>query len=140
MSTVTDPPVESFRLSQLINDTRYRSITFQFIALILLIFAMAYLGWNLVQNLAAAGLNISYDFLGEPAGYDINQTLIDYNSQSTHWRASMVGVLNTLLVAVMGCIMATIVGVFVGVLRLSPNWLIRKLMSVYVEIFRNVPV
>ena len=95
MSTVTDPPVESFRLSQLINDTRYRSITFQFIALILLIFAMAYLGWNLVQNLAAAGL-------GEPAGYDINQTLIDYNSQSTHWRASMVGVLNTLLVAVMG--------------------------------------
>ncbi|WP_323763693.1 ABC transporter permease subunit [Marinovum sp.] len=140
MSTVTDPPAESFRLSQLINDTRYRSITFQFIALILLIFAMAYLGLNLVQNLAAAGLNISYDFLGEPAGYDINQTLIDYNSQSSHWRAAMVGVLNTLLVAIMGCIMATIVGVFVGVLRLSPNWLIRKLMSVYVEIFRNVPV
>lgn len=91
MSTVTDPPAESFRLSQLINDTRYRSITFQFIALILLIFAMGYLGWNLVQNLAAAGLNISYGFLGEPAGYDINQTLIDYNSQSSHWRASMVG-------------------------------------------------
>lgn len=140
MSTLSDPPAESFRLSQLINDTRYRSITFQFLALILMVFAMAYLGWNLVQNLAAAGLNISYDFLGEPAGYDINQTLIDYDSRSSHWRAAMVGVLNTLLVAVLGCIMATILGVFVGVLRLSPNWLVRKLMSIYVEIFRNVPV
>ncbi|MDO6728500.1 ABC transporter permease subunit [Marinovum sp. 2_MG-2023] len=140
MSSLSDPPAESFRLSQLINDTRYRSITFQFIALILLIVAMAYLGLNLVQNLTAAGLNISYGFLGEPSGYDINQTLVEYTSQSTHWRAAVVGVLNTLLVAVLGCIMATIIGVFVGVLRLSNNWLVRKLMSIYVEIFRNVPV
>lgn len=140
MSTLSDPPAESFRLSQLINDTRYRSITFQFIALILLIGAMAYLGLNLVQNLAAAGLNISYAFLGEQAGYDINQTLVEYTSQSSHWRAAVVGVLNTLLVAVVGCFLATVIGVIVGVLRLSHNWLVRKLMSIYVEIFRNVPV
>ncbi len=124
----------------LINDTRYRSYTFQFVALILLIMAFAYLGHNLLANLRAAGLNISYNFLGEPAGYDINQTLIPYTSQSTHWQASMVGVLNTLLVAFLGCIMATIIGVFVGVMRLSDNWLVRQLMSIYVEIFRNVPV
>jgi general L-amino acid transport system permease protein len=124
----------------LINDTRYRSYTFQFIALILLILAFAYLGYNLLANLQAAGLNISYKFLGEPAGYDINQTLIDYTSQSSHWRASLVGVLNTLLVAFLGCIMATVIGVVVGVLRLSNNWLVRQLMSIYVEIFRNVPV
>jgi general L-amino acid transport system permease protein len=124
----------------LINDTRYRSYTFQFIALILLIMAFAYLGYNLLANLRAAGLNISYNFLGDPAGYDINQTLIDYTSQSTHWRAALVGVLNTLLVAVLGCITATVIGVFVGVLRLSNNWLVRQLMSIYVEIFRNVPV
>ncbi|MFW2545234.1 amino acid ABC transporter permease [Primorskyibacter sp. 2E107] len=140
MSTLTDPPVESFRLSQLINDTRYRSYTFQFIALLCLIGLMAYLGLNLLQNLAAAGLNISYEFLGEPAGYDINQRLIEYDSQSTHMRAAVVGVLNTLLVAVFGCIFATIIGVVVGVLRLSKNWLISKLMAIYVEIFRNVPV
>jgi len=140
MTTITDPPRSDFRLSMLINDTRYRSYTFQFIALLLLILAFAYLGQNLVQNLAAAGLNISYAFLGEPAGYDINQRLIEYDSQSTHWRAAMVGVLNTLLVAFLGCLMATIVGVVVGVLRLSKNWLVRKLMAVYVEIFRNVPV
>ena len=93
-----------------------------------------------MQNLAAAGLNISYSFLGEPAGYDINQRLIEYNSQSTHWRASVVGVLNTLLVAFLGCLMATIFGVFAGILRLSNNWIVAKIMAVYVEIFRNVPV
>lgn len=140
MSTISDPPSGSFQLSMLINDTRYRSYTFQFIALILLILAFAYLGYNLLANLQSAGLNISYKFLGEPAGYDINQTLIDYTSQSTHWRAAVVGVLNTLLVAVLGCIMATVIGVAVGVLRLSDNWLVRQLMSIYVEIFRNVPV
>jgi general L-amino acid transport system permease protein len=140
MSTISDPPSGSFQLSMLINDTRYRSYTFQFIALILLIIAFAYLGYNLLSNLQAAGLNISYQFLGEPAGYDINQTLIEYTSQSSHWRASVVGVLNTLLVAFLGCIMATVIGVVVGVLRLSNNWLVRQLMSIYVEIFRNVPV
>lgn len=140
MSTISDPPSGSFQLSMLINDTRYRSYTFQFIALILLILAFAYLGYNLLANLQSAGLNISYKFLGEPAGYDINQTLIDYTSQSTHWRAAVVGVLNTLLVAFLGCIMATVIGVVVGVLRLSDNWLVRQLMSIYVEIFRNVPV
>ena len=140
MSTISDPPSGSFQLSMLINDTRYRSYTFQFIALILLIMAFAYLGYNLLANLQAAGLNISYQFLGEPAGYDINQTLIDYTSQSSHWRASVVGVLNTLLVAFLGCLMATVIGVVVGVLRLSDNWLVRQIMSIYVEIFRNVPV
>ena len=140
MSTLSDPPTGSFQLSQLINDTRYRSYTFQFIALICLVAFIAYLLSNLIQNLAAAGLNISYEFLAEPAGYDINQRLIEYTSQSTHWRAAVVGVLNTLLVAVVGCFFATVIGVTVGVLRLSKNWLVARIMSIYVEIFRNVPV
>ncbi len=140
MATVSDVPSESFRLSMLINDKRYRAYTFQFIALLLLIGAFSYLGYNLVKNLQAAGLNISYKFLGDPAGYDINQRLIEYNNQSSHWRASLVGALNTLLVAFLGCITATVIGVVVGVLRLSNNWIVSKLMSVYVEIFRNVPV
>ena len=131
---------EQFQFSMLLNDKRYRSYTFQFFALFLLICAMAYLGKNLLENLAAAGLNISYSFLGEPAGYDINQRLIEYNSQSTHLRASIVGVLNTLLVAFLGCIAATFFGVTAGILRLSNNWIVAKLMMIYVEIFRNVPV
>ncbi|MGB7318293.1 MAG: ABC transporter permease subunit [Planktotalea sp.] len=140
MTTLSDPPKGGFRLSMLINDTRYRSYTFQFIALVILIAAFAYLASNLISNLNAAGLKLSYKFLSEPAGYDINQRLIEYSSQSTHLRAAVVGALNTLLVAVIACFFATVLGVIVGVLRLSNNWLINKLMGIYVELFRNVPV
>ena len=140
MASITDPPQESFQLSKLLTDTRYRSYTFQAIALLALIAAFAVILSNLFANLAEQGLDISFGFLGEPAGYDINQRLIEYTSQSTHWRAAVVGVLNTLLVAIVGCFFATILGVFVGVLRLSKNWIISRLMGIYVEIFRNVPV
>jgi general L-amino acid transport system permease protein len=140
MTTITDPPKASFRLSMLIYDTRYRSYTFQAIALLLLIASFAWLGSNLMQNLRDAGLNISWEFLGEPSGYDINQRLIEYDSQSSHWRATLVGVINTLLVSFLACLTATVFGVVAGVLRLSPNWLVRKIMSIYVEAFRNVPV
>ena len=108
--------------------------------MILLIAAIAYLMSNLATNLRAAGLNISYQFLGEPAGYDINQRPIEYSSQSTHLRAAIVGILNTLIVAFLACVTATVFGVVAGVLRLSNNWLVSKLMAVYVEAFRNVPV
>jgi len=140
MSTSTDPHGGTFRLSMLLNDTRYRSMTLQVIAAILLAVAIGYLYSNLAANLRAAGLNISFGFLGAPAGYDINQTLIDYTSRSSNLRAAFVGIINTLLVAFLACVTATIFGVLAGVLRLSKNWLVRKLMSVYVEIFRNIPV
>ena len=140
MTTISDPEKESFQLSMLIYDTRFRSYTFQFIALVLLMMLLGYLGSNLMRNLADQGQNISFGFLAEPSGYDINQRPIEYDSQSSHLRASIVGVLNTLIVAALGCFTATVLGVIAGVLRLSPNWLVRKLMAVYVEAFRNVPV
>jgi general L-amino acid transport system permease protein len=124
----------------LINDKRYRSLTFQAIAAIILALSFWYLGNNLIQNLRAAGLNISFSFLNSVSGYDINQTLVEYDSQSTHAKAAIVGILNTLLVAFLACITATFFGVIAGVLRLSNNWLVSKLMAVYVEIFRNIPV
>ena len=77
MSTPISTERETFRLSMLLNDKRYRSYTFQFFALLVLICIIAYLGKNLVENLAKAGLNISYGFLEDPAGYDINQRLIE---------------------------------------------------------------
>ena len=144
MTSITEHTVtssgSSFKLSMLLNDTRYRSFTFQFIALVAIIAFMAFVGGNLVRNLTEAGLNISYAFLGEPAGYDINQRPIEYDSQSSHGRAAVVGLLNTLIVAFLACVTATIFGVVAGVLRLSNNWLVAKIMSFYVEIFRNVPV
>ena len=140
MTTITDPPKGDFRLSMLLYDTRFRSLTLQVIAAIALALVLAYLYYNLATNLAEAGLNISFGFLSSPSGYDINQTLIDYNSQSSNLRAAIVGILNTLLVAFLACITATFFGVIAGVLRLSNNWLVRKLMAIYVEIFRNIPV
>lgn len=140
MTTLTDPPKSTFRVSQLIYDTRYRSLTFQVIAFILLSVAIGYLAKNLGANLRDQGLSISFGFLGVPAGYDINQRLIEYTSQSTNLRAAIVGILNTLLVAFLACATATVFGVVAGVLRLSNNWLVSKLMAFYVEIFRNIPV
>ncbi|MEM1237245.1 MAG: ABC transporter permease subunit [Pseudomonadota bacterium] len=141
MSTIPDHgDAGGFRLSQLIYDTRYRSITFQVIAVFVLGYCLYQLYGNARQNFADADLNISWLFLWEPAGYDINQRPIEYNSQSTHLRASTVGAINTIIVAVLACISATVIGVFAGVLRLSNNWIVSKLMSAYVEAFRNVPV
>ena len=140
MTATTDTDKSVFRLSMLIYDTRYRSLTIQAVALILFMLGVAWLLNNAAENLAALGKPLSFGFLTHPAGYDINQRLVEYTSQSTHARAALVGILNTLLVAVLGCITATLIGVTVGVLRLSKNWIVARLMTVYIEGFRNVPV
>ncbi|QYZ68587.1 amino acid ABC transporter permease [Neotabrizicola shimadae] len=140
MAVASDVPKESFRLSMLIYDTRFRSLTIQVVVLILFALAVAWLLNNTVQNLAIRGKEFNYAFLWQRAGYDIQQQLIPYTNDSTHFRALLVGLLNTLAVAVVGCVLATILGIFVGVMRLSHNWLISRLMTVYVEVFRNVPV
>lgn len=140
MSTMTDPSKQGFRLSQLIYDTRYRSMTIQVVAMIILMLLFSWLVNNTVQNLEALGKDFNFGFLSQPAGYDINQRLIEYTSQSTHGQAAIVGILNTILIAVLGCVLATVLGVIAGVLRLSKNWLVAKLMAVYVEGFRNVPL
>jgi general L-amino acid transport system permease protein len=138
--TTVEMPQDQFRLSMLIYDTRYRSLTIQVIAMIAFMTAAAWLVNNTVQNLSALGKDFNFGFLGQRAGYDISQTLIPYNSDDTHGRAAIVGILNTFLVAIFGCILATVIGVFMGVLRLSPNWIVAKIAAVYVEAFRNVPV
>jgi general L-amino acid transport system permease protein len=140
MTSVTDPPKPAFRLSQLIYDTRYRSLTIQVVAMIVLMTAFGWLINNTVQNLSALGKDFNFSFLGSRAGYDINQMLIPYDNSMSHGRAAIVGILNTLLVAFLGCVTATVIGVFVGVLRLSKNWVVSNLMAVYVEAFRNVPL
>ena len=140
MATFADTPKANFRLGMLIYDTRYRSITIQIVVLFLFMAGAAWLLNNLFTNLAERGKDLSFSFLWYRAGYDINQTLIPYTNDDTHFRAMLVGLVNTLLVAFLGCVAATIIGVVVGVLRLSSNWLVARLMTIYVEIFRNVPV
>lgn len=140
MTVVSDAPKDGFRLSMLIYDTRYRSMTIQIVVLLLFMAVAAWLVDNTVRNLQTLGKDFSFGFLWNRAGYDINQTLIPYTNDSTHGRAMFVGLLNTILVSVMGCIAATVIGVVIGILRLSSNWLVARIMTVYVETFRNVPV
>ena len=131
---------EPFRLGMLFNDKRYRSLTLQVITFFLVMLVAAWLINNAITNLEALGKEFSFDFLWAPASYDINQRLIEYTSRSPHWVAAVVGILNTLVLAFVGCIAATIVGVAIGVMRLSKNWLVSRLMTIYIEGFRNVPV
>ncbi|RMD48330.1 MAG: amino acid ABC transporter permease, partial [Alphaproteobacteria bacterium] len=140
MSTVSAPPKERFRLGMLIYDTRYRALTIQVAALFGFMLFFAWLIDNTITNLEILGKPVDFSFLFQPSGYDINQSFIEYSSQSTHLRAAVIGLMNTLLIAALGCTTATIIGVLVGVLRLSRNWLVARLMTAYVEWFRNVPV
>jgi general L-amino acid transport system permease protein len=138
--TAIDVQSEGFKLSGLWTDKRYRGITIQILVLIGVFTFIAYIVRNTIGNLELLGIEPGYGFLTEPSNYDINQKLIAYDSRSTHGRAALVGLLNTGLVAITGIIMATIVGFTGGVLRLSNNWLVSRLVYCWVEITRNVPV
>jgi len=121
-------------------DKETRSVIIQIIAAALIISFFAYIINNAVTNLAAIGKDINFGFLWQNASYDINQTLIEYSSTSSHFEAMIVGIINTLLVAVAGIFLATILGFLLGIMRLSSNWLTQKIAYVYIEYIRNVPV
>jgi general L-amino acid transport system permease protein len=95
---------------------------------------------NAIINMSNLGKDISFSFLWQPASYDINQTLIEYDSRSSHFKALLVGLINTLIIAAAGIVLATILGFILGVMRLSNNWLTQKIAYVYIEFVRNVPV
>ena len=135
----TSLPAGGQSFGSLIYDPKARSIFFQIATIAIMTFIVWTIANNTIENLARSNTASGYDFLGGRAGFDIGQTLIDYSSDSTYGRAILVGLLNTLLVAVTGIITATIIGFIIGIGRLSHNWLIAKLCTVYVEAFRNIP-
>lgn len=139
-TTALDDSDNRSSLAKLWNNREARSVILQIITMALMIGFFAFILTNAVANLAAVGKTFSYDFLYEPASYDINQTLIPYTSRDTHLRAGIVGLLNTGLVAFAGVILATILGFILGVLRLSPNFLLNKISYCFIEFTRNVPV
>jgi general L-amino acid transport system permease protein len=120
-------------------DPKIRSIFFQIATLVIIVFLVLSIAHNVSSNLARSNTASGYGFLAGRAGFDIGQSMIAYSSDSTYGRAIIVGLLNTLLVAVVGIFTATIVGFIIGIGRLSKNWLIAKLCTVYVEVFRNIP-
>ncbi len=119
----------------------HRSKIIQIITIVVLFSLLGMIGNNVATNLEKAGKEFSFGFLNYPAGYDITfQPLISYSPTDTHARAAIVGLLNTLLVAFSGVIIATILGFTMGILRLSSNWLVNRIVYVFLEFTRNVPV
>src|SRR5215813_4405639 len=124
----------------LLYNPHVRGIAYQ----VLLCAAIAFLAWaavtNAIDNLTRAKIASGFGFWDNTAGFDISQTLIDYSATSTYGRAFWVGLLNTLLVAGLGIVLATILGFIVGISRLSKNWLLSRVAGGYVEIIRNLPL
>jgi len=112
----------------------------QLIAVFLIIAVIGYFWNNTRLNMEYLGMEFGYDFLSKAASFDIQFSLIDYDGSSPYFRAYLVGLINTILVSVLGIIFATLIGLFIGVSRLSPNYLVSKLAEVYIEVFRNIPL
>lgn len=123
-----------------LNSRATRGFIFQAIALILIAAGIWFLAHNTQENMRIRGIQSGFDFLGAAAGFDIGETLIPYVPSESYGKAIWVGVLNTLKVAVIGIVLATILGALLGVGRFSRNALVRGLCYGYVEVFRNVPI
>jgi len=122
------------------NNPENRAIIYQLIALVLIFFVTYFVINNMFVNIEKRGINTGFDFLGSEAGFGILQSLIEYDESDTHGKVFIVGLLNTILVSVIGIIFATIIGLLVGIGRLSKNFMVSKLSMIYVETFRNIPI
>ena len=117
-----------------------RSLLYQVVALALVISAGYYLLGNTLENMRLRGIKSGFDFLVQPAGFGIGESIIPFDSSESYVKAFAVGVSNTLRVAALGIVLATLLGTFIGIGRLSRNFLLRSLCGAYVEFFRNVPL
>ena len=116
-----------------------RAWLFQIVTLAAVAAVFIYLIHNTIINLSNRGITSGFAFLDRSAGFGIVQHLIDYNEGDTYGRVFMVGLLNTLLVSALCILFASFLGFFLGLARLSENWLLRKLSTLYIETFRNIP-
>ena len=118
----------------------FRGLVYQVLAVAVIGLAVWYLAHNTVLNMRARGIQSGFDFLLQPAGFDIGESLIPFDALDPFWKAFLVGILNTLRVAIVGIVLATVLGTLLGVGRFSRNAIVRGLCYAYVELFRNVPV
>ncbi|HEX5128088.1 MAG TPA: ABC transporter permease subunit [Rhodocyclaceae bacterium] len=118
----------------------WRALLLQLGVLALVGLALWWLFGNTLANMRARGMHAGFDFLRDPAGFEISESLIDYDSGQAFWRAFLVGLINTLRVAALGIVFTTVLGTLIGIARLSRNFLLRMLATGYVETLRNVPL
>ena len=126
--------------TSILNSMAFRGMAYQVLLAAGVVLVLWYLYVNVNENLERQGIATGFDFLWEAAGFDIGESLIPFDSSQSYGRILVAGILNTLHVAFVGIILATILGVGMGIARVSRNWLISKLASAYVEVCRNVPV
>ena len=126
--------------TSLLYDPRVRGIFYQVIVFVAVVGSIYWIVGNTITNLQRANIASGFGFLNGRAGFDVSQTLISYNSDSTYGRVILVGLVNTLYVAGLGVITASIIGFLVALGRLSPNWLISRIAGGYVELIRNLPL
>lgn len=112
----------------------------QVVSAIIVIGGLIWLGVNVLEAAEQRGLSLGFDFINEPAGFPISESLIPFDDSFSFGTAFLVGLLNTLKVSVIGIILATILGTIVGIARLSTNWIVNKIALAYIEIHRNVPL
>ena len=124
----------------LLSNKRVRALIWQVVLGLVLLAGLGVLVQNLSENIARRGVEFGFGFLSGPAGFDIAERLIAYDADSTYWRAYVVGVLNTLRVALIGIVLATLFGLMIAIGSLSFNPLLQRLCRVYVEVIRNVPL
>jgi general L-amino acid transport system permease protein len=117
-----------------------RSVIYQIVAILSAFALIALLVRNTLANMRLRGIQSGYDFLFQPFGFDISETVIEYAHNSSYFVAFAIGMLNTIKVAIIGIALATVVGVLIGIGRFSANYLVKKICYAYVEFFRNVPV
>jgi general L-amino acid transport system permease protein len=122
------------------NDPFWRGLASQILLFAVVAFVFIEAAINARDNMQARGIPTDLSFWNMPAGFDINQSFVSYSAISTYGRAFVVGLLNTLFIAIIGVIFATIVGFAVGAARLSKSWLLARLATIYVEVIRNVPL
>jgi general L-amino acid transport system permease protein len=118
----------------------FRALVYQIVAVAVIALLVLYLASNTATNMRARGIQSGFDFLGGAAGFDIGESLFAFDSGEPYWRAYLVGMTNTLRVAVVGIVLTTLLGTLIGVGRFSRNALVRGLCLCYVEFFRNIPV
>lgn len=118
----------------------FRGLLYQVLALIAVAGMVWFLAHNTLANMRVRGIQSGFEFLTQSAGFDIGESLYPFDSEQPYWQAFLVGVTNTLRVAVLGIVLATLLGTLLGVGRFSRNALVRGLCLSYVELFRNIPV
>jgi general L-amino acid transport system permease protein len=133
-------PGRTAPLSGLLYRPEVRRLAFQVAVLGAVVFIAYWVVNNVAENLRRQNIASGFDFLGRTSGFDVAQSLIEYSNVSTYGRAFWVGFLNTVLVAGLGIVAATLLGFIIGIARLSSNWLIARLAAAYVEIVRNLPL